>query len=121
MYARTKFEIEEIIKEDNNYYEVRNKTTINKYTPLYLDKSDVIKLSDNIKDLCDEFIIANKNNTFIWRGITDFDFAKLNCEFDRDEKIFGIITRYDGVKVKVAQTNYSRELSLMNSIIYTEE
>lgn len=121
MYARTKFDIETIIGEKGNLYEIRNGTTINKYTPLYLDKNDVIKLSDKVEDLCDEFVIENKNKTFTWKGITDFDFAKINCDFDRNEKIIGIITRYDGVKLKVAETNYYRQLRPINSSIYKEE
>lgn len=119
MYARTKFDIEEIIGEDNSCYQITNKTTINKYTPLYLDKSDVIKLSDKVEDLCDEFVIIGNN--FTWRDIKDYEFAKDNCDFKDEEKIIGIITRYDGVKVKVAETDYFHRLHLINSTIYKEE
>lgn len=119
MYARTRFDIETIIGEQGDMYEIKNGTTINKYVRHYMDKSDALKLSDNVEDLCDEFAIVGKN--FTRRGITDFDFAKINCDFDRDEKIIGIITRYDGLKLKVAETNYYRQLRPINSSIYKEE
>lgn len=122
MYARTKFGIEQILgEEDENLYIVYNGTAINRWVRHYMNKSDAIKLSDKVEDLCDEFVIENKNKTFTWKGITDFDFAKINCDFDRDEKIIGIITRYDGLKVKVAETNYYRELRPINSSIYRED
>ncbi len=121
MYARTKFDILTIIGERDNEYEIKNGTTINRYINYYIDKSDVIKLSDKVEDLCDEFIIVNKNNTFIWRGITDFEFAKDNCDFKDGEKIIGIINKYDGVKVKVAETDYSYKLHPINSTIYKED
>ena len=121
MYARTKFDIVAIIGERDNEYEIKNGTSINRYINYYIDKDQALKLSDKVEDLCDEFIIVNKNNTFIWRGITDFDFAKINCDFKDGEKIIGIITRYDGVKVKVAETDYSYKLHPINSTLYKEE
>ena len=119
MYARTKFDIVTIIGEHRDMYEVKNGTTINKYVPHYLDKCDAIKLSDKVEDLCDEFVILGKN--FTWKAIKDYEFAKDNCDFDRGEKIIGIITRYDGVKVKVAETNYYHQLCPINFSIYKED
>ena len=119
MYARTKFDIVTIIGEKDNEYEVRNGTTINKYIPHYLDKNDALKLSDKAEDLCDEFVIIGKG--FTWKTIKDYEFAKDNCNFKDGEKIIGIIIRYDGVKVKVAETDYFYRLSLINSTIYNEE
>ena len=119
MYARTKFDIVTIIGEHRDMYEIKNGTTINKYVPYYLDKCDALKLSDKVEDLCDEFVIIGKN--FTWKKINDYEFAKDNCDFDRGEKIIGIITRYDGVKVKVAETNYYHQLRPINFSIYKED
>ena len=119
MYARTKFDIVTIIGEKRDMYEIKNGTTINKYVPHYLDKCDAIKLSDKVEDLCDEFVIIGKN--FTWKAINDYEFAKDNCDFKNGEKIIGIITRYDGVKVKVAETDYSYRLHPINFSIYKEE
>lgn len=119
MYARTKFDIVTIIGEKENAYEVRNGTTINKYIPHYLDKNDVLKLADKVEDLCDEFVIIGKN--FTWKAIKDYEFAKDNCNFKDGEKIIGIITRYDGIKIKVAETDYSYRLRSINSSVYKED
>ena len=118
MYARTRFEIVTIIGEIDNEYEVRNGTTINKYVRHFLDKSDALKLSDKVEDLCDEFAIVGNN--FTWK-VKDYEFAKDNCDFKYGEKIIGIITRYDGLKVKVAETNYYHQLQPINSSIYRED
>lgn len=119
MYARTKFHIVTIIGEDRNMYEIKNGTTINRYVPHYMYKSDALKLSDKVEDLCDEFVIVGKN--FTWKDIKDYEFAKDNCDFKDGEKIIGIITRCDGIKVKVAETDYSYRLHPINSIVYREE
>lgn len=119
MYARTKFDIVTIIGEHRDMYEIKNGTSINKYVTHYLDKCDALKLSDKVEDLCDEFVIIGNN--FTWKDIKDYEFAKDNCNFKDGEKIIGIITRYDGVKVKVAETNYYYQLYPINSSIYKEE
>jgi len=122
MYARTKFGIEQILgEEDENLYIVYNGTAINRWVRHYMNKSDAIKLSDKVEDLCDEFIIETKDKTFTWKAIKDYEFAKDNCDFKNGEKIIGIITRYDGVKVKVAETNYYHQLRPINFSIYKEE
>ena len=119
MYGRTKFDIVTIIGERDNEYEIKNGTSINRYINYYIDKDQALKLSDKVEDLCDEFVIIGKN--FTWKDIKDYEFAKDNCDFKDGEKIIGIITRYDGVKVKVAETDYYYKLHPINSTIYKEE
>ena len=117
MYARTRFDIVTIIGEEDNYYELRNR---NNHIRTFLHKRDALKLSDKVEDLCDEFAIIDKDKNFTCKDIKDFEFAKDNCDFDRGEKTIGIITRYDGLRVKVAETNYYKELRPINSSIYRE-
>ena len=102
-------------------YEVRSKDTINKYLPHYVDKKDVLKTSENIEDLCDEFAIKNKSGTFTWKGITSFEFAKDNYDLKRDEKILGIITRQDEVKIVVAETDYYGHFGTRGSYLWKED
>lgn len=119
MYGRTRFDIITIVGERYKEFEIKNGTTINRFIPYYIDKYQVLKISDKVEDLCDEFVIIGKN--FTWKDIKDYEFAKDNCDFKAGEKIIGIITRYDGVKVKVAETDFCYKLHPINSTIYKED
>lgn len=121
MFVRTRFDVYRVLKEEKDKYEVRNKTAINKYLQHYVDKEDVLKFSEKLEDLCDEFAIKNKNGTFTWKGITSFKFAKDNYDLKREEKILGIIVRQDEVKIVVAETDYYGHFETICSRLWKED
>ena len=110
-YIRTKDGIFEVVKEDGDWLEITSNFEREMQCHCVIKKHAVIKQSDTIEELCDEFVAVVNDNTQQHQFMKPFDYYMRSLN-QKDVSLFGAIWTEWGLKY-VAKMNEDGRLCLL--------